>query len=320
MGDTAAITAPRLASLALQGHEAGLDIFRQALERGCVPHAWLITGPSGIGKATFAFALGRMLLGATHADSPAGRRVSAATHADLLVVERGFDEKRQRYRSEIVADDVRPINAFLRRTAAEGGWRVVIVDGAEWMNRSAANAVLKILEEPPPATILLLTSSAPGRLLPTIRSRCRKLALEPLNARAMQAVLRSVAPAAGPGELERVTALAHGAPGRALALLADANGEIARCVERVCEGVTALDGYEVAEMVLRKEYGFDLFFSLLSDRLQAAARQAALSGSAHGLASARAWEALVRLYGETERFNLDKQEALLEAMTIASQA
>lgn len=320
MGDTAAITAPRLASLALQGHEAGLDIFRQALERGCVPHAWLITGPSGIGKATFAFALGRMLLGATHADSPAGRRVSAATHADLLVVERGFDEKRQRYRSEIVADDVRPINAFLRRTAAEGGWRVVIVDGAEWMNRSAANAVLKILEEPPPATILLLTSSAPGRLLPTIRSRCRKLALEPLDAPAMQAVLRSVAPAAGPGELERVTALAHGAPGRALALLADANGEIARCVERVCEGVTALDGYEVAEMVLRKEYGFDLFFSLLSDRLQAAARQAALSGSARGLASARAWEALVRLYGETERFNLDKQEALLEAMTIASQA
>jgi DNA polymerase-3 subunit delta' len=319
MGETATMTGPRLASLALQGHEAGLDVFRQALERGCLPHAWLITGPPGIGKATFAFALGRLLLGATQADSPAGRRVSAATHADLLVVERGFDEKRQRYRSEIVADDVRPINAFLRRTAAEGGWRVVIVDGAEWMNRSAANAVLKILEEPPPATILLLTSSAPGRLLPTIRSRCRKLALEPLDARAMQTVLRSVAPDADPAELERVTALAHGAPSRALALLADAHGEIARCVERVCEGVSALDGYEVAETVLRKEYGFDLFFSLLSDRLQAAARQAALSGSAHGLASARAWETLVRLYGETERFNLDKQEALLEAMTIASQ-
>jgi DNA polymerase-3 subunit delta' len=319
MGETATMTGPRLASLALQGHEAGLDVFRQALERGCVPHAWLITGPPGIGKATFAFALARLLLGATQADSPAGRRVSAATHADLLVVERGFDEKRQRYRSEIVADNVRPINAFLRRTAAEGGWRVVIVDGAEWMNRSAANAVLKILEEPPPATILLLTSSAPGRLLPTIRSRCRKLALEPLDARAMQAVLRSAAPDADPAALERVTALAHGAPGRALALLADAHGEITRCVERVCEGVSALDGYEVAETVLRKEYGFDLFFSLLSDRLQAAARQAALSGSAHGLASARAWETLVRLYGETERFNLDKQEALLEAMTIASQ-
>ncbi len=213
MGETGTtITGPRLASLALQGHEAGLDVFRQALERGCMPHAWLITGPPGIGKATFAFALGRLLLGATQADSPAGRRVSAATHADLLVVERGFDEKRQRYRSEIVADDVRPINAFLRRTAAEGGWRVVIVDGAEWMNRSAANALLKILEEPPPATILLLTSSAPGRLLPTIRSRCRRLALGGLDARTMGAVLRTIAPEADPAELERVTALAHGAP------------------------------------------------------------------------------------------------------------
>ncbi|GBR59207.1 DNA polymerase III subunit delta' [Acetobacter senegalensis DSM 18889] len=309
---------PRLASLQLCGHQAALQAFRQAMQGGRLPHAWLITGPPGIGKATFAFRLARILLGGEDELSPAGRRVSAATHADLLVVARGFDEKRQKYRSEIVADDVRPINSFLRRTAAEGGWRVVIVDGAEYMNRSAANAVLKILEEPPPATVLLLTCSAPGRLLPTIRSRCRKLELAPLDAADMSAVLRAQAPEASDTEIQRVMAEAHGAPGRALALLADKGGEIASLVHEVVQGITPLRSYEVAETILRRDYGFSLFFSLLSDTLQIQARQAARQGNPQCVALANAWEATMRKHAETERFNLDKQEALLEAMTIAS--
>ncbi|KDE20936.1 DNA polymerase III subunit delta' [Acetobacter aceti 1023] len=309
---------PRLASLHLHGHQAALQAFRQAMQGGRLPHAWLITGPPGIGKATFAFRLARILLGGEDESSPAGRRVSAATHADLLVVARGFDEKRHKYRSEIVADDVRPINSFLRRTAAEGGWRVVIVDGAEYMNRSAANAVLKILEEPPPATVLLLTCSAPGRLLPTIRSRCRKLELAPLDAADMSAVLRAQALEASDTEIQRVMAEAHGAPGRALALLADKGGEIASLVHEVVQGVTPLRSYEIAETILRRDYGFSLFFSLLSDTLQMQARQAARLGNPQCVALASAWEATMRKRAETERFNLDKQEALLEAMTIAS--
>lgn len=309
---------PRLASLQLQGHGAELALFRQAFSKGRVPHAWLVTGPAGIGKATFAFALARILLGGEGEAQPAGRRISAATHADLLVVERGFDEKKHRYRQEIVADDVRPINAFLRRTAAEGGWRVVIVDGAEWMNRSAANAVLKILEEPPPATVLILTSSAPGRLLPTIRSRCRRLELSPLPEADMRRVLHAQWPNLPERDFMRILEQAHGAPGKAVALLADAGGGVAALVAEVLQGVTAMRGYEIAETILRQDHGFGLFFTLLSDQMQTAARQAAQQGHVQCMALATAWEQIMRVQNETERFNLDKQEALIEAMTIAS--
>ena len=152
-----------------------------------MPHAVLMTGPRGIGKATLAYRFARFVLthGATGRTAPdcrrmtslAGhpadcgvfRRVASGGHADLLAVERAYDPRRRRLRSEIVVDDTREIAAFLRLTAAEGGWRVVIVDGADEMNRNAANALLKILEEPPRHALLLLVAHSPGRLLPTIR-------------------------------------------------------------------------------------------------------------------------------------------------------
>lgn len=311
---------PRIASLALRGHQAASGVFRAALASGRLPHAWLITGAPGIGKATFAFRLARAVLGGEDPSSPEGRRISAATHADLLVVQRSYDEKRQRYRGEIVADDVRPITAFLHRTAAEGGWRVVIIDGAEWLNRSAANALLKILEEPPPKAVLLLTSSAPGRLLPTIRSRCRRLELAPLSTEDVRHIVRQLAPDIAEDELQRSVAGAHGAVGRALALLADEGGRMAALVEKILSGVSVGQSYDIAETVLRKEDGFNLFFSLLSDTLQECARTAARKGVAEAARFAQAWEAIMRLQSETERFNLDKQETLLEAMTIASKA
>ena len=173
----------------LLGHEPVEAMLAEAMRSGRMHHAWLLTGPEGVGKATLAFRFARRLLagmpeGATLAMDPGEkvfRRVAAGSHADLLTIERAWDAKRKRLRGEIVVDDVRRIAAFMHLTPAEGGWRVVVLDGAEDLSRNAANALLKVLEEPPPRAILLLVCSAAGRLLPTIRSRCRRLRLPALE-------------------------------------------------------------------------------------------------------------------------------------------
>jgi len=188
----------------LLGQEAAEKELLEALHGGSFAHAWLIAGPQGIGKATLAHRFARYILsqgggdafggggnglfGAAEAppdslyvapDSPVFRRVSAGGHTDFLCLERTVNDK-GKLRTEIVVDDVRRVPAFFGHTSGEGGWRVVVVDSADEMNRNAANALLKVLEEPPDRSVLLLVSHNPGRLLPTIRSRCRNLTLPSL--------------------------------------------------------------------------------------------------------------------------------------------
>ncbi|CAP55742.1 putative DNA polymerase III delta' subunit [Gluconacetobacter diazotrophicus PA1 5] len=309
------------------GQQEARRAFEDALRTGRLHHAWLLTGTEGIGKATMAFWMARLLLKGTDPDSPAARRIAAGSHADLLTIARGVDEKRQRLRAEIVADDVRPIGQFLHRTAAEDGWRVVIVDGAEYMNRSAANAILKLLEEPPPRAILILTCATPGRLLPTIRSRCRTLKLGPLSPADMHAVLSTVVEDAAPDDIARVVPLAHGSPGRALALLAGDGGALGALVARVMDapaGPGAMregEMYEIAEAVLKRENGFSVFFDLLCDAISVRTR-AAVRGTIPAERPADRmvdlWRRLVHLRAETEQFNLDKHQAILSGLTLVS--
>src|SRR5258708_6970990 len=227
--------APRV-NLALVGHESAERELRRLDEAGRLPHAILLSGRRGIGKATLAFRLARFLLAksagssadmfgdaeesglAIDPESGVFHRVASGGHADLLTVERAYDPRRRRLRSEIVVEDTRAIAGCFRLTAAEAAWRIVIVDGAEEMNRNAANALLKILEEPPRRALLLLVSHSPGRLLPTIRSRCRRF---PLTALAPQVVMRLLGqhrPQLGKPEAQAVAGAVRGCIGRAIEL------------------------------------------------------------------------------------------------------
>jgi DNA polymerase-3 subunit delta' len=316
----------------LFGHVAAETQLLDAIQSGRLHHAWLITGPAGVGKTTLAFRFARRLL-AGPADnlvvemtSPVFRRVATGSHADLLTVEREWDEKKGRQRGEIVVDDARSVSAFLRLTPAEGGWRVVIIDGAEHLNRNAANAVLKMLEEPPARAVLLLTCAMPGRLLPTIRSRCRKLPLRSLALPDMALALAEYLPDIPPDERTRLAELSAGSPGRALQLAEEKGLQLAALAAEVLDSVPRLSksrAVAIAEQLGgRAEDRFTPFMTLLRDALSDIVRRAA-RGVPERLAGLRPladwvemWQSLTHILDETERLNLDRRQALLSSITL----
>ena len=211
----------------LLGHESAEAVFLSAWRSGRLPHAWLIVGPPGIGKATLAFRIARFVLAGGNGsddaslflseDHPVFRRVASGGHSDLLTLARDLQEDGPK--TVIGVDAVRAAGDFVHLTAAEGTWRTAVVDSADDLNLNAANALLKILEEPSDNTLILLVSHSPGRLLPTIRSRCCRLPLDRVPDGAMREILARGRAGAEPGELARLLAIAEGSPGRAFALM-----------------------------------------------------------------------------------------------------
>ncbi|MGV8995971.1 MAG: DNA polymerase III subunit delta' [Parvibaculaceae bacterium] len=228
---------PRETSELLGQRDAELSVF-DAFMSGRMHHAWLLTGPKGIGKATLAYRAARFVLrhstpevasaaGArdltTPADHPVARQVAAGSHPNVLTIRRPYDDKAKRLKTVITVDEVRRTANFFGLSAGAGGWRIAIIDAADDMNINAENALLKILEEPPPQSLFFLVSHQPGRLLPTIRSRCRTLRMAPLPAHDVAAVLAANGIKGSDADRQSIARLSEGSAGRALAI-ADGGG------------------------------------------------------------------------------------------------
>src|SRR6266404_1560855 len=333
------------------GHEAAEKTMLAAQQSGRLHHAWLMTGPRGIGKATLTWRFARFLLcgqeqGGLFGEGPAGLDVpadfpgrtliDARSHPDLFHLRRTLNPDTGRMRAEIAVDDVRELGAFMHMTPAMGQWRVAIVDAADEMNRNSANAVLKILEEPPPNAVLLIVAHAPGRLLPTIRSRCRRLVLQPLSDEIVVRLLGDYAPGVKEEERAVLARLSEGSIGRALELAGAGSLELYRDMIDVLATLPDLDMprlHGFAERFARRGEEANAAWRslnyLFDGWLKGLARYSALGGEAAAivpperglqarLAAAasldrwmEAWEKAADLLSGADRVNLDRKQTVL---------
>ncbi len=346
MTEPAEALAPR-ANPGLVGHEAAETVLARAFAGGKLAHAWLIGGPRGVGKATLAYRFARYVLaggaqetqnGGLHIDPahPVFRRVAASARPDLLTIERTADPRRRsdRVRARIVVDDARRLGDFFALTPAEGGWRVAVIDSADEMNRNAANAVLKVVEEPPARALLLLVAHVPGRIPATLRSRCRKLALSPLAPSRVASLLAEARPELEAADRDLLAALADGAPGAALTLADNDGAAVYREMIGLIATAPGIDSGAVhtfGDRLARRgaEPSFRIAMGLLARwfaRLVAAGArgrtpEAALPGEAEAarrlLAAAgldrwvALWKKIDDLADRADRINLDRKQVVL---------
>ncbi|MBM3644982.1 MAG: DNA polymerase III subunit delta' [Alphaproteobacteria bacterium] len=333
----------------LLGHQAAEATLLAAHRSGRMHHAWLLGGPRGIGKASLAWRFARFLLCGSAggglfgdapdsldvaADAPARGLVDGRAHPDLFHLRRTVNDQ-GRVRTEIAVDDVRKLGEFLHRTPAMGGWRVAIVDSADELNRSSANALLKLLEEPPARAVLLLVAHAPGRLLPTIRSRCHKLPLDALEDQHVTELLGRLAPELAADDRPVVAALAEGSIGRALEFAASGSVTLYRDMTALLATLPAGDMprlHAFADRFARRgeaanaewrTFGFliDGWLKALIREAAGASRTDAADGAIRarlaGLASldrwVGAWEKVADLISRADAVNLDRKQTVLGA-------
>ena len=277
------------------GHSQAKAAFVEAWQDSRLHHAWMLTGPQGIGKATLALQLacfvlerGRLPLEHCHTGRAASQIRSGAHPAFRRIAREVQDNGK--LRKEITVEPVRSLTPFLGLSAADGGWRVILIDALEDMNRTAANALLKMLEEPPGQTLFIGTSHAPGRLLPTIRSRCRRLALQPLTDDECALVFaREQAAAPSPEDAYMLLAMAPGQPGVALKYagldLATLATAIDRMIDRGEAGVAV--GLAAQLSVAKAQPQYEAFLDLALSRIARHATRCSGAGLAQALS---VWE------------------------------
>ena len=326
----------------LFGHSDGEQALLAAYRSGRIPHAWLIAGAPGIGKATLAYRMARFVL--AHPDPatasvrsatslaidgahPVARHVAAGSHGGLLTLERSVNDKGV-LRQVITIDESRETISFFGSTAAGNGWRVCVVDTVDDLNGNAANALLKVLEEPPLRSLFLLVSHSPARLLPTIRSRCRMLALRPLPP---DDVVRAVAAATGrpaddPTLIEAADA-AEGSVARALTLM---GGDALKMQQRVTALLDQLpqldprqlhalgDALPLSDRAALAAF-IDSIDRWIGHRLRGDAAQ--INADLPRLARlAEVWEKIVSAARDTESYNLERKPLVFSVFGLLAEA
>jgi DNA polymerase III subunit delta' len=331
------------------GHETAEEEFLGSYNGGRFHHAWLITGAKGIGKATFAYRAAKFLL--TQEDGgalfgppdtlnsdpahPAISLMNAGAHPGLMVLKRKYDSKNKKFFSAIRVDDVRGLSKFFGLKSSDGGWRVVIIDCMDDMNINSANAVLKILEEPPHKTIFFLVSHTPASLLPTIRSRCRRLQLEILADDQVKQVVQPYMGNMSTDQLNTLAALAEGSPGRAVALLQDGGLDAFQMIMEIFADYPGFDGaklHGLADTCGKKdgEPLYRMFTELFPWWLSRLVRVAAIGRDAFPLVTGelevmnklnqakaapfwiRAWEHANQMIRRGDAVNLDRKQVVLD--------
>ena len=309
----------------LHGHDAAVTAFRAALDSGRLHHAWLLAGPEGIGKALFAdkAALRVLAEGAgppvaapgldTPDEHPVARLAAAGSHPDLMRLERLTKEGGTELARSINVDQVRGLQRLFATTSSLSPRRAVVIDAIDDLERNAANALLKNLEEPPPDTLFLLVSHSPERLLPTIRSRCRVLRLARLGDDAMTSALGAALPDADAAEIGTLVKVGEGAPGRAIAWrgldIAGLDRELDALV-RHGDPTNARRSALASSLSLKAaQPRYEAFLARAPSRIAAAAKGRTDQARAEAI---RLWERAASLAGSARRHSLDPGSVVFE--------
>jgi DNA polymerase-3 subunit delta' len=309
----------------LHGQDAQIAAFTEARASGRMHHAWLLTGAHGVGKGSFARAAALRLLAdeagpridLPKLETPPDHRMTslwnAGSHPDVMTLERLYREKTKDFARSITVDQVRGLSKLFETSATFSQWRVVIVDAADDMERAGANALLKLLEEPPANSLFLLVSHAPARLLPTIRSRCRTLRFGPLGDADMAAALRKALPEATDREITELTAAGEGSPGRAVGFA----GLDVAALDKAMDGLVRSGDPDNGErsalaraLALKAaQPRYELFLQRVPSRIAAEARVRRGEALADAVAL---WEKARALAGSAVRLSLDPQATVFE--------
>jgi DNA polymerase-3 subunit delta' len=312
----------------LVGHGAAEAEMLNAYRERRLAHAWLIGGREGIGKATLAWGFARFVLVhpdpaaravreahdlSTPADHPAARQLAAMAHPDFALLRREWNSKAKSFFTEIRVDDVRAGLGVFHMSAGFGGWRVAIVDSADDLNRAGANALLKMIEEPPPRSLILIVAHRPGQLPLTIRSRCRRLLLGPLEPLEIVEIIGGLGPpwsAAGADNIATTASLADGSVRETLRRLDPEGQGLGALIDSTVAQLPRADRravHKLADAVSGRAAGdaFERLTVALYDWLAARGREP--SPPARLEAISALWERLRDATRETEALNLDKK-------------